>query len=410
MNVIPQIRIADYDYPLEQSRIAQYPLPNRDMSKLLVYQNGKISHCPFSHLPSLLNSKDLLIVNNSKVVKARMIFKKATGASIEVLIIEPITPSDYALAFASHGSCVWKCIVGNLKRWKGGELTMSIESLNLQLKAIKKEELSDGIAVEFSWDNSSISFAEVIDKSGHVPIPPYLNRASDESDSHNYQTVYSLPEGSVAAPTAGFHFTRELLNQITNNGIGIEQITLHVGAGTFKPVKAETISEHEMHTEHFYVSRELLQRIKGYQGNIIAVGTTTLRTLESLYWLGVKLYLGYLPEGAMPSLGQWEAYGLPDAIPLGQSLEMLEQWLTEHSTSTIEAITQLCIVPGYRFKTVDTLITNYHQPRSTLLLLVAAFIGNDWKKVYDYAMRHDFRFLSYGDSSILFREGLDKRY
>jgi S-adenosylmethionine:tRNA ribosyltransferase-isomerase len=399
---IPLVNIADYDYILDQSRIAKFPLPKRDQSKLLVYKNGIISHGLFAELPVLLSPDSLMILNNTKVVQARMNFTKASGANIEIFILEPINPTDYTQSFSSTRGCVWKCIVGNLKRWKGEILEMSIGSTKSMLKAKRVRDLLEGVVVEFSWDNSGMNFAEVIELCGKVPIPPYLNRSSEESDRHNYQTVYAKPEGSVAAPTAGLHFTREVLSKIGNQGIESDQVTLHVGAGTFKPVKSNTIFDHEMHTEHFFVNTNLISKIIKFQGKIVSVGTTTLRTLESLYWLGVKLHLGLLDVNN-PFVGQWEAYQLTKSISLTQSLDSLQKWLKSQKIAHIEATTQLCIVPGYHFKVVDTLITNYHQPRSTLLLLVAAFIGKDWKRVYDYALENDFRFLSYGDSSILYK-------
>ncbi len=400
MREITRVKIADYNYNLDQDRIAKFPLPHRDQSKLLVYKNGIIGHTFFSELPNLLSSDSLLVLNNTKVVQARLNFTKSTGANIEIFILEPVSPFDYVQSFSSTQICIWKCIVGNLKRWKGEMLQMNIGLTSSMLKAKRVKDLQEGVMVEFSWDNNDMNFAEVIEQCGKVPIPPYLNRNSDESDKLNYQTVYAQPEGSVAAPTAGLHFTQELLTKISNKGIETDQITLHVGAGTFKPVKSDTIFEHEMHNEHFFIDINLISKIKKFQGRIVSVGTTTMRTLESLYWLGVKLHLGLLDTNN-PFLGQWEAYQLTKSISLTQSLDFLQKWLKSQNKAHLEASTQLCIVPGYDFKVVDTLITNYHQPRSTLLLLVAAFIGDDWKRVYDYAYQNDFRFLSYGDSSVL---------
>lgn len=402
MKSLPIVQIAEYEYSLDEQRIAKFPLTQRDKSKLLVYNNGEISHTTFRELSKIIQSDSIMVFNNTKVVQARLKFTKSTGALIEVFLIEPITPSEYSLSFSSTKRCTWKCIVGNLKRWKEEVLEIQLSKPDLILKAKKSGSLNDGVLVDFLWDSMELSFANVIELCGNVPIPPYLNRKPVKSDKSDYQTIYAKPEGSVAAPTAGLHFTPEVLKEISAKGIMTKHITLHVGAGTFKPVKTDTILEHEMHTEHFFVNREILTSIRETQGKIVSVGTTTLRTLESIYWLGVKQHLGLL-DTKNPFVGQWEAYQHDNCITLTESFNAIEKWLKSQKIELLKATTQLCIVPGYRFRVVDTLITNYHQPRSTLLLLVAAFIGEDWKRVYGYALDNGFRFLSYGDSSILFR-------
>jgi len=405
VSTIPKVIVSDFDYILPSERIAKFPLQNRHESKLLVYKNGEISHTYFEKIQELIKSNNLLIFNNTRVVQARLNFKRKTGATIEIFILEPVEPSDYVLNFSSTKSCVWKCIVGNLKRWKEDELDFEVPNSKITLKARKVELMREAVIVEFTWNDENINFAHIIELSGEVPIPPYLNRNAEDSDKKTYQTVYAKPEGSVAAPTAGLHFTPQIIENIVNKGIKTSFVTLHVGAGTFKPVKSETISDHEMHTEHFFITKETLSELKNHNGGIVSVGTTTLRTLESIYWIGVKIKCGFMTDNVL-TLKQWEPYSLPANISLIESLESIENLLNKMNYSHVSATTQLCVVPGYSFKVVDTLITNYHQPRSTLLMLVAAFIGEDWEKVYDYALRNDFRFLSYGDSSILFRNKL----
>ncbi len=407
MSNIPKVLVSEFDYRLPDERIAKFPLPNREESKLLVYDKGEILQTVFSKINKFIKNNNLLVFNNTRVVQARLNFKRKTGANIEIFILEPIEPFDYSVSFLSTGSCVWKCIVGNLKRWKEEELELTIPNSEIVLKASKINVISEGVIVKFTWDNNSLNFAQIIERCGEVPIPPYLNRKAEESDKNTYQTVYAKPEGSVAAPTAGLHFTPELLESIKRDGVTTDFVTLHVGAGTFKPVKAESISEHEMHTEHFFINSETISRIKNHNGGIVSVGTTTLRTLESIYWIGVKIKCGICTDNNF-SLSQWDPYNLPSNISLQESLESIEKKLYSMGNNHISATTQLCVVPGYKFQVVDTLITNYHQPRSTLLMLVAAFIGDDWKKVYSYALNNNFRFLSYGDSSILFRKKVEK--
>lgn len=402
MNKVIGVDVAEFDYYLPEERIAKFPLDDRDFSKLLVFNDGIIKHFKFNEIVNILKSSDLLVFNNTKVVQARLNFSKVTGAKIEIFILEPHNPSDYAVSFASSKSCIWKCIIGNLKRWKGEVLEMSIPNQNSTLKAQMIDSEGEGVLVEFNWDNPELSFANVIEHCGNVPIPPYLNRMAIDNDRITYQTVYAKPEGSVAAPTAGLHFTPSLIKQIAEKGVDLEFVTLHVGAGTFKPVKANTIIDHEMHTEHFFVNDSVIDKLRRNTGNVVSVGTTTLRTLESVYWLGVKIKYNLFDPNS-PFIGQWEPYNLHQDTSLAESLEVIGKWLKTSKKGHIEATTQLCIIPGYHFKVVDRLITNYHQPRSTLLMLVAAFIGENWKTVYKYAMDNDFRFLSYGDSSLLYK-------
>lgn len=397
----PKVYISDYNYNLPDERIAKYPLEQRDISKLLVYKNKTIAEHSFRSVIDFIHHDSLLVFNNTKVVQARLNFKRETGASIEVFLLEPITPIDYAQSFATTSSCRWKCIVGNLKKWKGDILRLEIGGTSAILKAEKVGINGEGVEVEFSW-TENLSFAKVVEICGRVPIPPYLNRKDEAIDKSRYQTVYAQPEGSVAAPTAGLHFTPELLNKINQKGIETASVTLHVGAGTFKPVKAETIDEHEMHIEHFFVTKELLQSLLKKKGQVCSVGTTTLRSLESIYWLGVKVNMN-LNEATNLHISQWEPYNLSGSLSFDDSLNSLLNWMKINNKDYFEAETQICIVPGYTFKIVNTLITNFHQPKSTLLLLVSAFVGEDWKRIYNYALENDFRFLSYGDSSMLIR-------
>ncbi len=396
-----EIRIEDYTYSLPEEKIAKYPLENRSDSKLLIYKNG-ITEDSFYNLPSLLPKDSLLVFNNTKVIQARILFEKKTGAKIEVFCLEPIDPSDISLAFQVTQKTTWKCIVGNSKKWKDGKLSLTVNIRNKDvLLSIERKGLSDDAQlIEFSWDISDITFGELLDAIGNTPIPPYLNRKSEQIDSLRYQTVYSNHKGSVAAPTAGLHFTKEILQQITSNNIKTAHVTLHVGAGTFKPVKSDRIGEHEMHIEHFFVDVKTLNLLLEHEGNITSTGTTTMRTLESLYWLGVKLLKG----SNELFIDQWEPYELPQHYTFKESINKLKAYLVDQEKLMLESYTGIMIAPGYEFKVVDRLITNFHQPNSTLLLLVSAFIkGDKWKEIYNYALNHDFRFLSYGDSSLLYR-------
>ena len=469
------IQIRDYDYPLPDERIAKFPLAERDASKLLVYEGGHISETVFRSLPSLLPEGALMVFNNTRVIQARLHFRKskaspvpskgkslspalseregassqpfppplegtgeALGALIEVFLLEPAFPEEYQENFAQKGCCSWYCLVGNLKKWKEGPLTQEFKIQNSRFKLSAERKGTHGTSqlIEFRWSvlsteegrdflpTEGLSFAEVIDAIGELPIPPYLNRKTQESDKTTYQTVYSKIKGSVAAPTAGLHFTKCVLADIDARGIEREEVTLHVGAGTFRPVKSEDIGGHDMHTEHIAVHRRTIERLLAHGGKAIAVGTTSVRTLESLYYMGVlaeneerRKKNEEFPTGqeihakdatavansSFPSLHvpQWMPYEYDNALSTTEALEALLRYMDEHDEEVLHSSTQIIIAPGYKYHIVRRMITNFHQPQSTLLLLVSAFIGDDWHKVYDYALSHDFRFLSYGDSSML---------
>lgn len=413
------IHISDYNYDLPDSRIAKFPVSPRDTSKLLIYRHGEISDDIFYNLPKYLPQKSLMVFNNTKVIQARMHFRKETGALIEVFLMEPAAPTDYELMFQTRGECSWLCMVGNLKKWKEGSLmrTFDVAGSTINFKATMRRDIIDAKSggtnywVDFAWDNPQVSFAEILDAVGELPIPPYLNRETQDSDKTTYQTVYSKIKGSVAAPTAGLHFTDKVLAAIDAAGVRREELTLHVGAGTFKPVKSEEIDGHTMHTEYVCVRRDTLQTLLDYDCCAIAVGTTSVRTLESLYYMGVKLEAN--PDAAEEDLHvcQWEPYEKADGTPVGgnlidgitpqKAISNIIAWLDKNNLKTLHSSTQIIIAPGYEYKIVKVLVTNFHQPQSTLLLLVSAFLKGDWRNVYDYALSHDFRFLSYGDSSIL---------
>ena len=396
------IHISEYNYELPDERIAKFPLQERDHSKLLVYRNGEVSEDHFYHLPDYLEPGALMVFNNTKVIQARMHFRKETGALIEVFLLEPAEPSDYELMFQTRGRCAWYCMVGNLKKWKDGTLTLQHGALTI--KATRKGEHGTSHLVEFEW-TGGMSFAEVIDAVGELPIPPYLNRETQESDKTTYQTVYSKIKGSVAAPTAGLHFTDRVLHDIDQRGIEREELTLHVGAGTFKPVKSEQIADHEMHTEFISVRRHTIERLIAHGGKAIAVGTTSVRTLESLYYMGLKVLQNPDVSEEQLHVQQWEPYeaqSVASGVGSKESLQALLDWMDRQGLTVLHSSTQIIIAPGYDYKIVKVLVTNFHQPQSTLLLLVSAFVKGDWRKIYDYALSHDFRFLSYGDSSVLF--------
>lgn len=406
------IQIHDYDYPLPDERIAKFPLPERDSSKLLVYRKGHISETPFRNLPSLLPEGSLMVFNNTRVIQARLHFRKTpqVGALIEVFLLEPAEPVEYQENFASCGSCSWYCLVGNLKKWKEGALkrTFTIHDSTLTLTATRKGVHGTSQLIEFGWrkENSQpISFAEILDAIGELPIPPYLNRETQESDKTTYQTVYSKIKGSVAAPTAGLHFTKRVLEDIDSLGIEREEVTLHVGAGTFRPVKSENIGGHDMHAEHCAVHRQTIERLLSHGGEAIAVGTTSVRTLESLYYIGVLVSgsgeKSVQNEAVALHVPQWMPYEYSDSLPVAEALGALLHYMDERNEEVLHFSTQIIIAPGYKYHIVRQMITNFHQPQSTLLLLVSAFIGEGWHDVYDYALTHDFRFLSYGDSSLL---------
>jgi S-adenosylmethionine:tRNA ribosyltransferase-isomerase len=398
-----RINIEDYDYELPEERIAQYPVDERDMSKLLVYKEDRISEDVFRNINNYIPAGSLLIFNNTRVIRARLLFRKSSGAPIEILCLEPLSPVEYSLSLGSFEAVDWKCIIGNLKKWKTGKLILSFtkneKTYNLTAEKICPE--GEAWRVKFSWDFKELSFGEVVEAAGHIPLPPYLNREDEANDNIRYQTVYSSVKGSVAAPTAGLHFTDMVFKKLRNDGINSAELTLHVGAGTFQPVKASNLSEHEMHCEHFFVTADTIQLIIKNLGHIIPVGTTSVRTLETLYWLGVQIS-GSNTEITLPlSLGQWDAYKLDSSLSVGDSLNTLLKMMNRHNILILEASTRIMIIPGYVFKMINGMITNFHQPKSTLLLLISAWIGERWKNIYNYAFENNFRFLSYGDSSIL---------
>ena len=408
--------IADFNYPLPDERIAKYPLPERDHSKLLIYRDGAVSEDYFYNVGEYIKPSALLIYNNTRVIQARLEFYKTTGARIEVFCLEPLTPHDYQLSLSSTTGCTWKCMVGNAKKWHTGdalELKIKNEKLKIALQAYKEEQFGNTFAVRFEWDGDDVSFAEILDAAGELPIPPYLNRKTETSDLKTYQTVYSRIKGSVAAPTAGLHFTESVLADLHRRGIETDELTLHVGAGTFLPVKTADANEHTMHTEIIAVPRETIAHSLAKLGSIVAVGTTSMRTLESLYFIGCQLRNAEISKYRNIDsihVDQFEPYendsqhsALSSRLSTAEALQSILDYLDATHQTTLHAETQIMIKPGYTFHVVDQLITNFHQPQSTLLLLVSAFVGGDWHTIYDYALSHDFRFLSYGDSSILTR-------
>jgi len=400
--VIRNININDYNYDLPDEKIAKYPLDERDMSKLLVFDGDKIEEDRFRNISTHLPAGSLLLFNDTKVINARMIFEKETGARIEVFCLDPISPSDYAQAFAQNGRCSWKCLVGNSKKWKDGRLKKNIivDGKNLDLYITRVREIGNSFEILFEWDNPDICFSQIIDVAGNIPIPPYLNRNSEDIDKVRYQTVYSHYQGSVAAPTAGLHFTERVMGDLKKCNIQSDAVTLHVGAGTFQPVKTDNAAEHEMHTEHFIVKRTTIEKIVQYLGNITITGTTTVRTVESLFCVGAQIFENKDVAVEEFHVSQWEAYEYKDKYDAREILENLLSWMTAKGLEYIRCATQIMIVPGFRFRITDRLITNFHQPKSTLLLLLSAFIGDEWRKVYGYALENNFRFLSYGDSCL----------
>lgn len=406
----PKIKIQDFSYDLPSERIAKYPLERRDASKLLIYNNGgngDIQESFFFTLSSYIPNNSLMVFNNTKVVPARLFFKKETGALIEIFCLEPVQPADYALSFASNESCSWNVVIGNAKKWKGGDVYLVLDNasdeakkLNLRAELIYKGD-NNGSVVKFKWD-SGCSFSEVLDICGRIPIPPYLNRDTEELDYERYQTLYARIKGSVAAPTAGLHFTENVFNELDSKGVERENVCLHVGAGTFVPVKSEYIADHKMHTEPFEVTREFLEKLCALEDGqkVVAVGTTSTRTLESLYFIGVQC----IENGKPGAVEQWEPYRKEYAYSMKESIGAIVKYLDDNNMDKLIARTGIIIVPSYRFRVVDMLVTNFHQPQSTLLLLISAFIGGeDWKRIYNYALDNGFRFLSYGDSSLLIR-------
>ncbi len=397
------IEIEEYNYNLPEERIAQYPVKKRDESLLLLYNKGIISKERFKNISSLLPQNSLLIFNNTKVIRARLLFHKESGATIEILCIEPLSPASYDQNLSNTANVEWKCIIGNLKKWKTEKLCINIPLKNKKLKLTANKISPDGEAwrIKFTWDPPELSFGEILEIAGHMPLPPYIKREDNKDDYSRYQTVYSVIEGSVAAPTAGLHFTEKVLESIKNRGIKTENITLHVGAGTFKPIKSGKIENHEMHTEHYSLSKSTLQALLQGESRTIAVGTTSTRSLESLYWLGRKIWkTPMIPQEELHTK-QWEPYENCKDIPKREILEILLEYMERNTLSHLSATTKIMIVPGYKFRIIEGLITNFHQPKSTLLLLLAAWTGPDWKKIYEFALENGFRFLSYGDSSLL---------
>lgn len=397
------INIKDYNYELPDSRIAKYPLEERDQSKLLEFRDSCITEHIFRDLPGLLPDNAIMVFNDTKVVPARLHFRRESGASIEVFCLEPHLPVEYNVNFASTGQCEWKCIVGNVKKWKGDVLRLdnpdadeAVSLMNLRAELVERQ--GETSIVRFLWDNGA-AFSAVLEACGRIPIPPYLNRDTESIDSERYQTLYAKYRGSVAAPTAGLHFTDAVLEAIRSRGIDTETVCLHVGAGTFLPVKSDNVAEHRMHREPFSVSLDFLMKLRHGGHQVIAVGTTSVRTLESLYYVGV----GIIEEGEAKDVDQWAPYAREYDYSLEESLDAIIDYLKARGETSLRVGTRIIIVPGFRFRVVDVLVTNFHQPQSTLLLLISAFIGGEWKPVYEYALAHSFRFLSYGDSSLLFR-------
>ncbi len=406
-----EIQISDYNYELPDERIAKFPKEQRDHSKLLLYRHGEVGEDVFYNLPKYLPKGALMVMNNTRVIQARLHFRKTnekgenTGALIEIFLLEPAQPADYEQMFQTTERCSWLCLVGNLKKWKEGALVRRIvvNGKEIEVRATRQGEHGTSQWIDLEWDGA-VSFAEILDVMGELPIPPYLNRETQESDLRTYQTVYSKIKGSVAAPTAGLHFTDAVLKALDACGIEREELTLHVGAGTFRPVKSATIGEHEMHTEYIAVRRQTIERLIAHDGCAIAVGTTSVRTLESLYYMGLKVLNNPDVKEEELHVSQWEPYDVrceKSDVRSVDALQALLDWMIRHELTVLHSSTQIIIAPGYDYHIVKMLITNFHQPQSTLLLLVSAFVKGDWHKIYDYALSHDFRFLSYGDSSLL---------
>ncbi|WP_430810050.1 MULTISPECIES: S-adenosylmethionine:tRNA ribosyltransferase-isomerase [unclassified Carboxylicivirga] len=396
----PSISISEYSYTLPEERIAKYPLANRDESKLLIYRNQQIEEGKFPDLLNVLPVGAMLAFNNTKVIRARLRFQKETGAAIEIFCLEPLEPAEVNSAFNTREATIWKCIVGNARKWKSGVLsqTLTIDEQDITLCIEKGERMGDAYAIRFSWNNPNYAFSELIENIGRTPIPPYLNRDTEDIDKQRYQTVYSQHQGSVAAPTAGLHFTDDILVRLKEKGHPLLNVTLHVGAGTFKPVKSEEISDHDMHTEHFAIERNALEQLIANKEPLIAVGTTSVRTLESLYWYGVRILSG---ESIEQGIQQWDPYNLTAFYSKDEALMALLNYMKQQQLNHLAGKTAIIIVPGYRFKLISGLVTNFHQPQSTLLLLISAIVGKRWTDIYNYALENDFRFLSYGDSSLL---------
>ena len=401
--MVPNIRIEDFNYPLPDERIAKYPLKERDGSKLLIYKDGLPKESAFRNISEYIPEDSMMVFNDTKVVPARLHFQRESGAHIEIFCLEPVLPEEYVTMFAVTDRCRWKCIVGNVKRWKNDTLNLynplgDNGISDMSLKADLIERCGETSIVEFSWTNGA-PFSRVLEICGSIPIPPYLNRDTETIDLERYQTLYARFRGSVAAPTAGLHFTEPVLEAIRAKNVTTNTVCLHVGAGTFLPVKSENVAEHTMHREPFVVTLDFIERLRARTGKVVAVGTTSVRTLESLYYVGVKC----IETGAPADVQQWDPYTTTPRYTLEESLDALIAYLKANGKDELKVGTRIIIVPGYDFKVVDVLVTNFHQPQSTLLLLISAFVGGDWRNIYDFALSNDFRFLSYGDSSILFR-------
>ena len=394
-----RIIISDYHYELPVEKIASFPLPERDQSKLLISKNDVISESVFSEIDNHLPESSLLVSNNTRVIHARLLFRRSSGARIEIFCLEPWLPADYQMSFQQKGSVEWRCLVGNAKKWKDGilEKWVDVQGCSVLLKAEAKAKDEMGFIIRFTWDSSD-TFATIMEAAGTIPIPPYLNRAAEESDNDRYQTLYAKTDGSVAAPTAGLHFTDRVMQKLKDRKIRFAELTLHVGAGTFQPVKSDEITGHNMHTETIVISKTFLKELMLHKEKIIAVGTTSVRSLESLYWLGLKI--GTIPFGNTLHISQWEPYQVEQHSEVYNSLNNIWQYMTQNNLENLNFNTSIIIVPGYQFRMIDGMITNFHQPQSTLLLLVAAFLGPDWKQTYEYALMNNFRFLSYGDSNL----------
>lgn len=403
-SILAGLDVSEYNYTLPSERIARFPLQRRDDSKLLLYHKGEIRQDRFSSVWKYINPDSLLVFNNSKVIRARILFFKESGARIEVFCLEPVEPADVRLSFQHKNGVTWKCLAGNLKKWKSASLSKKVVcgSREIVLTARRKETTPGGLLVHFSWNDPELSFSEVLESAGETPIPPYLKREPEPIDRIRYQTIYSMNEGSVAAPTAGLHFSNEVIHRLGEKGVDSVALTLHVGIGTFRPILSDSLAHHEMHSEHFHITVESLRKIRYYHARLIAVGTTTLRTLESVYLLGVKIYRNSSIAPDELHIRQWDGLLNETDIPPVEALRCLENYMVAGNIRTLHCTTRLMIIPGYRVRMTEALITNFHMPRSSLILLVAGYIGDDWRRVYRFALNNDFRFLSYGDSSILF--------